>query len=293
MKASKGFSLLEISLALSLGILLASMVVTLYLSILKTFSYHIAITSINSHIKIAATLIQKDIHKAGTTVCDKQDSILKERLGVHFSIPKVIEKAVIPGSSFFTVTGVESDPIVVEKSGHDIIVAKKTDITKNELLLASNCEKSVFIRTSHIKLTKTHKILTIIKNATLPIPPYKLWKVFSYAYYISQNKQLKEDILNRKSLTQDTHVQNALVNGVTHFNVNYLVKTGNGYQLYTQQQVTKAMHIQAVQINLLFQSLNKIYNKNEPYVYMAKEYKPGDKNMHKQLSFFVSLYDPK
>ncbi|MBF0185039.1 MAG: PilW family protein [Magnetococcales bacterium] len=166
-KANAGFSLLELMIALTIGLLLLSGLLTIFASAKQTYTLNDQLARLQENGRLAMELLSREIRMTGYWGCTAQTTpvnqlnsphslswIINNRLrGYDHLTPGTLAASLqgvaLPGSDVIVLTAIDNQPLTI--TSHDACAARFTlaqshDLQPNELVSVSDCRQTTLFQ---------------------------------------------------------------------------------------------------------------------------------------------------
>lgn len=167
MKSTSGLTLIEVILALTLSLLILSIVSVIYLSAEKSFQMQISLSAIQENMRTAFMLLKNEIQMAGYIGCAKlTDEFPIRNLG-QYSITNQNKISIEKNSITIRHASIDHANLIKNMQGNSTLyVTAKPRFEESEILLISDCQSAEIFQVktvSHIlggqKMTSSRALL--------------------------------------------------------------------------------------------------------------------------------------
>jgi type IV pilus assembly protein PilW len=297
--------------AMALGLLLTSSLLTFYSSQKNTYQYIQAMVRIRENAEIAIQQFSHDIRMAGLSGCLPLNeyqfynpistvnySTATSLFGFHnghssnpyFPAPlSSILSSAKPNTDILVIQEPQLQLFAPIAKGRKIPVDEVTEFKAGDLYLIADCNHAELFH------TQSGKRKTIITQLALH-HEYKNAELGRFAiivYYIADTKRKNAAgntifALYRRDLTASAKIQTELVEGVDDLQIGY--STANQAQLFmTADHVSDWKNISWVRIKLLFDSIEPIRDSAQSYIFNDKKYLAPDRRLYREWATSVAL----
>lgn len=282
LRRTRGFSLIELMVAMALGLLVVSGIGWIYFGTMQTYRSHDALSRMQEGARHAFELIGSDLRMAGATGCGRDTranviAVSGDWYKNLFVQPIIsFEKNALPGSGGDPLTE-HSDALAVLHADlrrefivqtHDIAAStfqltEPSDLHDGELMVATNCSHAaVFQATTASGITVMHAMSGTPGNVTPNLganaAPYtfgagsRLYRLSASAYYVANNAAGTPSLFRKKPRGVDaTPTAEELVEGVEDMQVSFGVDTtvpANGQTDFVDPDVDGIPYLTSAQV---------------------------------------------
>ncbi len=296
---SQGFSLLEVLLSAALSITLCFIVCYSYLTVRRIYQLNINLNEMQNTAYFAERTLEQDIRAAGFIGCIKltSDLMMQHPPGIEFTVKDILQgfksdqlpsvmqsiaKDIVPGT----------DIIVVKKMSFQLMslksAMKHTSYSKNEFLIASDCNQARVVRYSTAMLSNEKDNFSNIAQVA---PAEKI------IYFIGNTGRKSPSgeptyALYRKNLWGVKSQQTEIIDGIENMQFRYGMKSvisNNKLTYLSSSQVTDWSKIVLVKIDLLLISKGDVNYINQPYQFMGEKLTAPDRRLRREWIAIVAL----
>ena len=216
-----GLVLIEVMIAISIGLLVISVLMEIYITCQKSLALETALNTIQDNAKTINFIFQSEINKAGNIGCARltRDFPLISPQEYPFNIAN---KMISPEENKITIRYAEyPNNILLQATNSDnrIYINKMVFFKPGDILLISDCKKAEIVIAAQVK--KIHDNLEITLTSPLHYRYEKYAEVSRYVsntFYSSENSLFLEDIHRHKSI---------ILSGINHMKIQYTIKNGD------------------------------------------------------------------
>lgn len=244
-----GISLVELLIALAIGLLLLVCVIEIFNSQKQLYQFSQSLARLQENGRMAIVSLSRDVRMAGFVGCGRLSEMQIQGLAVGDSVvgwhsgysttsirfPE-LSKNLVSNADVLLIQTVESTLVNLQD---------KRKFQPRDVLLISDCHHAEVVRASDFRLHYIYQ-----KDAQVG----HLLKIVYYIGKTNRNNKLGNPIyaLYRRDLNGPAQVSAELVEGVEDMQVIYGVKTSeNNIDFYTADKVPDWSQVQGVQIKLL------------------------------------------
>lgn len=134
MNSQKGYSLIEVMLACSLGLFLMLGLIQLYLSVHKNFQFIVAVNQLQENARFASHFLEQTIRVAGDASCDKSLAFVDSSQAIHGyqqSLPYFLLGKVVKNTDSLVIGACRTENAQLEFRQYAYFIGKTT--RKNKL----------------------------------------------------------------------------------------------------------------------------------------------------------------
>lgn len=324
---NRGFTIVELMIAIAIGMLIIAALSQVYLGNRKNFLVEEGLARLQENGRYATYMLNKDIRMIGFVGCSNQGKIKINNLIKNptysfdlgnslrgydsatssFSpvLPTNLSTKALPGSdvlelrmaTFFNVN-LNDD---MHKSNNPIPVSSRTTINAGDPLLITDCRVGdLFVAGSNSNAAViTHTVSNNTQNelSTAYLQNAKVMKYAYYAYYVKNTGRTNDKGQPIYALVrQDANgVENEIADGVEKMRITYLVDTNNDKNVDTYQTATQVDNsnnwdnVRGVQISLLLSTTEDVNDKNQSYAFNGVTSTPTDKKLRREWDSFINI----
>jgi len=227
-----GLVLIEVMIAISIGLLLISLLMEAYLTCQKNVSLETALNTIQDNAKTLNFIFQSEISKGGNIGCARltQDFPLISR-GEY--VINAGNKIMSHKANQITIRYAEYPNNILQKATNTdnrIHINKTARIKSGDILLISDCKKAEIAIAADVK--NIHGNLEITLTAPLHYHYERFAEVSLYlsnTFYTRDHSLFLEDIHHRKSI---------IISGIDHLQIRYTIKNGDAMRDVSWNEVS-------------------------------------------------------
>ncbi|HLB42191.1 MAG TPA: prepilin-type N-terminal cleavage/methylation domain-containing protein [Gammaproteobacteria bacterium] len=223
-----GFTLIELIITMSLGLLLTGLFFTTYIANQKSDQLQTTINQIQNNANNAINLLNTEIHRTGYIGCANLTNDFPIISYQDYSIKP--SNKLIGNKNELTIRHMDDSNTILQntqKNKSVLYTSKEIEFAVNDILIISNCKKaeifqvaSVFITKDYQKITSTHPLQEEYQSYA------EIGRLVINRYFIAKTNRINpngssvfalyvEDIFHRKF---------ELVDGINHMNIMYTLK---------------------------------------------------------------------
>lgn len=287
-RRSYGFSLIELMVAMSIGLFLVGGLVYAYIGAKRSYNFNQAMARIQENGRFAIQLLTRDIRQAGYMGCAQNSDRIKNTLNPD---AEYFARFSPPLNGFDDVSGQRPDELASALSGEeltpgaDIIVVRKVgesvtpgSVEEDELYIVTNCTRAALYQATEDDA-----------DARFHISDGKILALESTIYYIADSSFADVPSLWQQQLTDSS--ADELVSGVVGMRISYGEDTdgdGNVDQYGNANQVDDMTHVISVRVALLLISLYKVTQ--QPVTHQFKVFgKITDRHLYREFITTVNV----
>lgn len=319
----QGLTLVEVMVAMTIGLVLLGGVVTVMSSSQSTYRVNEAMARMQENARYAFQLLSRDIRMAGYRGCRGDivtiTNVLNGKANYLWNFEQPLDGFEATGSSWtpdlpsevtsplkgrdvIVVRGVEGGEDnyakvishVYSSASAVLVVEAGSDIAKDDMFLVSNCDGSGIFKAIDVSNVSGQKIIEHTddaKNLRGTFTGGEVARISTRFYYIRTN-------LNGKGIPalywkRGSEKAEELVEGIENLQIKYGVdtdgdKTVDTYQ--TANQVTDWENVVSVRIDLLVQSVDdKVTSQPQTYTFNGEDVTPTDRRLRQTFSTVIAL----
>lgn len=319
----KGLTLVEMMIAMTIGMILLGGVVTVLISSKSTYRVNEAMSRMQENARYAFQLLSRDIRMAGYRGCVGNnagtDNVLSKATEFLWKLDQSLEGFEATSASGWTpalpseitiplggrdvivmrgVDGANARVISHTSESADLAVAADSDIEAGNAVLASNCQGATIFQATNVSNVSGQKIIAHANGAGGPNATAALGRLFTggevvrvstRAYYIRTNPRGIPSLFWRRG----ENPAEELVEGIENMQILYGEDTNEdrAADIYrTANSVTNWNAVVSVRIDLLAQSVEDgITSRPQSYVFNGASVTPADRRLRQVFSTVISL----
>lgn len=267
----RGVTLIELMIALTLGLFLLAGVVAIYLGDKKTYQYSQSLARMQENGRIATEWLSRDLRMAGFIGCGRLSEIKPENtdltlekslVGWHMdqttsslSLPKLSAER-IKNSDMVLMQMADAQTVkIISAHAHTIKFAEKPRFKVNTSLLISDCQQAEKFNFGNVDLKYEYQ-----KDAEVG----ELHKIIYYVANTGRKNKAGQFInaLYRQDLNASIGKSSELVEGIESLQVQYGIKGANNLPHYFfADAVSNWGKVRNIKINLLLSSIENLEGK--------------------------------
>lgn len=225
-----GSTLIELMLAMTIGVLLLSLIIEIFIVSKSIFARQIALYQVQDNAKMALSMIEEDITHAGYIACPRLSKDFAVRASPPYSL--TIHNKIAGSENEITIIHAEFAKVTLQsiQDQSHLNVSNETHFTKNDILVISDC--------SHAEIVRITKILSYpnMQKIQLSTPLHykydkntEISRLSSHTYFIApshldENKGKKINALFVKNIK---NINEELVPGIDHLQFTYDILVNN------------------------------------------------------------------
>lgn len=324
---SRGLSLIEFMIALTLGLLVVSSVLFLFMSNKQTFKITAGKSRLQENARYAEFLLSYNIRMAGFQGCPNLSAITPTNdisnpadnqtltnsnaiLGFDGSsagsftpaLPSWLTANIASGTSIVPNT----DVIVVRQAAtvganltvnmsnttSAITVGSRTTFAPGNILIISDCQSSdIFLAAAGT--TNTNIVpATALSKAYLTDARVSPLQISAFYLKASPNTNQAGQPIYALYRQNANGTEDELLDGIENMQASYGVDTNNDQSADTYLKasaVTDWTTVNAVYLNLLFSTVENVAAQSTPYTFQGTTVTPADKILRKEWGAFITL----
>lgn len=317
MKAdSSGFSLIELLVAIAIGLTLMITLISLYFNQIKTYQFSQALERLQENGRVAQQQLTKDINMAGYCGCGRLNEIslynslafvdfnlANSLLGFHdgYSAAHNLSPQI---TQILATALAQTDQILIQAASAEIISAKaensvikvqeKPNFNVGNILLIANCNSAALFQVAQVQqktIIPTHRFTENYSDENTEISRFS-----HVIYYLADTgrKNLAGDAIHalyRRDLMAASSKQNELVEGVEDMQIRYGVtnSTAIGLHYLSADQVQDWEKVRVVKIALLLASNEVIYDRLQSYRFQNRLKTAPDRRLRREWDITAAL----
>lgn len=229
-KKQKGLSLIELLISMSIGLIIVSLLIEIYLANQHSIQLQMALYAIQDNAKSAIHILKSEMQQAGLIGCAK--------LTENFPIISHVDQTLNANNKFvytnkeITVRYAEYTNTFLVKDMHDnvtLFVSKDDDFKANNIILISDCRKAEIIKIKKVYANKYRQKIILYS------PLHYRYKKFSEVSHLAINRyyieKTKRKYNNGKDIyalfVRDIHEQkNELIPNIQDMKITHLDNKG-------------------------------------------------------------------
>ena len=289
-----GTTLVELLIAITLGLFLLSGLILLYINHKTTYQFNEGISRLQENGRTAIHWLVQDIRMAGYIGCPRLNDVrlkiadfsTQTRLaGWHahnststLSYPTVIDK----------IAAINSDVVLIQTAGNKAIKPNflKNDFERGAQLIIADCNKAeifTLAANKNFNLTNDYQ-----NNAEIR----QLHKIIYYVAKSQRNNKTGQSIyaLYRRDLNAPPTVPNELSEGVENMQITYgLLDEAGEVNYLPANNVADWGKVKSVKVALLLNSIEPILDNSQSYMFNKKMYQATDHLYRKEWDVLITL----
>lgn len=324
---SRGLSIVEFMITMTLGALIIAAASSVYLSNKKTNRVQEGLARLQENARFATYQLNYDLRMAGYQGCLNTNTItITNRIknpssvtlfdtpidgfdasGSSFSpaLPSNLSGKTLAGSDVLEIRRASSTTIQMKADmtmpNNPVLVYDRKGINAGDVVMISNCSVGdIFIAgantngtaITHTSADNTGNDLTVAYTAGTQVMQF-----LYYAYYIKNTGRTNADNQPVLALVrQDVDgIEEEIAEGVEQMRILYGVDTNADKAVDTTQTATQVQagnnwnNVISVRINLLFATVENVNDAAQPYVFNGATITPTDRKLRREWTIFVTL----
>lgn len=319
----QGLTLIEMMVAMTLGIILLGGMGTVMLSSKSTYRINEAMSQVQENARYAFQLLSRDIRMAGYRGCvgdnASTDNVLSKATEFLWKLDQSLEGFEATNASVWdpalpsgitsplgardviVIRGIEGANIRVishVSESADLIVAADSGIETGNTVLVSNCQGSTIFQVTGVSDASGQKIIEHAGGTGEPNVTTALGRQFTggemvqistRSYYIRTNPRGIPSLYSRRGEAPAEE----LVEGIENMQIQYGEDTNEDRTIDTYRaasEVTNWNAVVSVRINLLAQSVTDgVTSQAQPYFFNGENITPADRRLRQVFSTVISL----
>lgn len=277
----RGFSLIELMIALSLGLLVVGIMMEIVLSCQQLYRFNINLARLQENARAATIILSKSMRDAGYIGCGHSDIEfpLRDHLANSSLWPMIkiipnfddegndaiqINKALEPAAYLWS----------LNRSEQEMRVTDQIQFHENDTILLSNCFQGDIIKINSIDAIKNSqlKLISFSAHLTRSYPKYSEIRVWSSGrYYIADTKRKNS---SGESIIALYGPEGELIENVIAMHAKLIASKRSAH---------------TIKINLLLTSADEILSHPQAYDFEGQKMMPHDRHLYRELDIMVVM----
>lgn len=326
-KKQQGLTLVEIMVAMTIGLVLLGGVATVMSSSQSTYRVNETVARMQESARYAFQLLSRDIRMAGYRGCRGDivtiNNVLNGKTNYLWNFEQPLEGFEARGANswapalpsevtsplkerdIIVVRGVEgnySKVISHTSESADLVVGASSDIAAGDTVLVSNCQGTAIFKATDVSNASGQKIIAHAavgaggsagSNASAALgKPFKdgeVVQISTRSYYIRNNPAGIPSLYWKRGSQRAEE----LVEGIENMQIQYGEDTDGDKTIdvyHKADEVTNWENVVSVRIDLLVQSVeDNITSQPQPYVFDGEDVTPTDRRLRQTFSTVIAL----
>jgi type IV pilus assembly protein PilW len=316
-----GFSLIELLCALTIGLIVATVIMEIFLDLKKTYAIEKALSEIQENARFAEHILRQSIEHAGLIGCVKLTPTFPiTDFGVRQQNKLVYNNyfTIFSGVNGIWIPQLPQDFKFKPKEETDVILVRNvTPLTGNLLQPISNANKIYVslqpkfsarddiliadyshaalaqLRSTYTSTAKQYQLLTTSRIITTQFDMHAgIGEIQTRVFYIKKTTRKNNQGKAIYALYQiDARGRSSeLIANIINLKVScYILKANGKLQEKTPQQIYDWTQVSAIKVQLLLVSTNEVLASVKHYEFNHRTYYPHDRRLYKTVQFIIPL----
>lgn len=308
----QGFSLVELLLAMALGLLLLTGIFTLYLNNKQTYLYTEGLARLQENGRMAWQYLNRDVRMTGNVGCVRvTKEIIPQNNNPDFSaatsligwhagrstatMPLPISLHPVAGTDLLLIQAAAPDYVSIKTiNNNEITLVGHADFKANDPVVISNCQQFTFARVLAVNTNKEAQLLMLNTALSNRYASYaQLSHVLKIAYYIRNTGRKNQAgnviyALYRRDLNGPLATPSELIAGIDNMQIFYRLANAGNID-YRADEVPDWSAVVAVRIVLLLDSEEAVNRQPRAYRFLGNTLLPNDRRLYREWSMVVTL----